>query len=407
MVIMSSTLSLKALPYKMIEDCDVEIVERKGQGHPDYLTDGASEAVSRELCKYYLQTFGTVLHHNVDKGLLVGGKANPFFGGGEVIEPIYLVVAGRAVTSVKKNGQDIPVPIGSIALKAIREFLSNNLRFLDVNRHVIINYMIKQGSTDLVKTFNAGHSIPIANDTSFGVSYAPLSQTEQLVLETERYLNSAPMKKQLPEVGEDIKVMGLRHDNSIVLTIAAPQISSLTPDLEHYLSVKEEIATRVADRAVKITDRDVRVCVNTADNIQDSVVYLTVTGTSAEHGDDGNTGRGNRINGLITPCRPMSMEATAGKNPINHVGKIYNVLAKQMADHIYSETSGIAEIYVKILSQIGKPITQPLITDVQLILEQNIALNNLKHEIEGIIEEDLLNIQNISEQVIAGQAPLF
>lgn len=407
MIIMSSTISLKALPYDMIEDCDVEIVERKGQGHPDYLTDGASEAVSRELCKYYLQTFGTVLHHNVDKGLLVGGKANPFFGGGEVIEPIYLVVAGRAVTSVKQNGQDTPVPIGSIALKAIREFLNDNLRFLDVNRHVIINYMIKQGSTDLVKTFNAGQSIPIANDTSFGVSYAPLSQTEQLVLETERFLNSASMKKRLPEVGEDIKVMGLRQNNSIVLTIAAPQISSLTPDLEHYLSVKEEVATRIADQAVKITDRDIRVYVNTADNIQDSVVYLTVTGTSAEQGDDGNTGRGNRINGLITPCRPMSMEAAAGKNPINHVGKIYNVLAKQMANHIYSETTGIAEIYVKILSQIGKPITQPLITDVQLVLEKNIALNNLKQEIESIIEEDLVNIQNISEQVIAGQASLF
>jgi S-adenosylmethionine synthetase len=404
---MSSTISLKALPHDTIEDCDVEIVERKGQGHPDFLTDGASEAVSRELCKYYLKTFGAVLHHNVDKGLLVGGKANPYFGGGEVIEPIYLVVAGRAVTTVKKNGQDIPVPIGSIALKAIREFLNNNLRFLDVNRHVIINYMIKQGSTDLIKTFDAGQAIPIANDTSFGVSYAPLSQTEQLVLETERYLNSPQMKKQLPEVGEDIKVMGLRQNNSIVLTIAAPQISSLTPDLEHYLSVKEDVVNHVADRASKITDRDISIFVNTADNIRNSVVYLTVTGTSAEQGDDGNTGRGNRINGLITPGRPMSMEAAAGKNPINHVGKIYNVLAKQLANQIYTKTNGIAEIYIKILSQIGKPITQPLITDVQLVLEKNIALTNLKYEIEGIIEENLINIQKISEQVIAGQATLF
>lgn len=404
---MSNTIRLKALSCDIIEDCDVEIVERKGKGHPDFLTDGASEAVSQELCKYYLATFGTVLHHNVDKGLLVGGKANPYFGGGEVIEPIYLIVAGRAVTTVNKNGQDIPVPIGSIALKAIREFLQNNLRFLDVDHHVIINYMIKQGSMDLVKTFDAGDAVPIANDTSFGVSYAPLSQTEQLVLETEQFLNSPQMKTCLPEIGEDIKVMGLRQNNSIVLTIAAPQISSLTPDLEHYLSVKEDVVNRVANQASKITTRDVDIFVNTADNISNSVVYLTVTGTSAEQGDDGNTGRGNRINGLITPCRPMSMEAAAGKNPINHVGKIYNVLAKQMANQIYSKTNGIAEIYVKILSQIGKPITQPLITDVQLILEKNIALNNLRYEIENIIEENLFNIQKISEQVIAGQVNLF
>jgi S-adenosylmethionine synthetase len=42
---------------------------------------------------------------------------------------------------------------------------------------------------------------------------------------------------------------------------------------------------------------------------------------------DAQFGRGNRINGLITPCRPMRLEAAAGKIPVTHVGKIYNVMA--------------------------------------------------------------------------------
>jgi S-adenosylmethionine synthetase len=390
-----------------MEERHVEIVERKGRGHPDYVIDGASEAVSRELCKYYLKEFGAVLHHNIDKGLLVGGKAHPVFGGGEVIDPMYLVVAGRAITNVSKNGVNTPIPIGSISLKAIRAFLKDTFRFLDVGRHVIIDYRIKQSSMDLVSNFDAGAGMPLSNDTSFGVCYAPLSQTERLVLEAESYLNSRKVKKELPEVGEDIKVMGLRKDSHILLTIAAPQISSLTPDLEHYVSVKEEVTNRVKDMATGITNRDVEVSVNTADDLERSIVYLTVTGTSAEQGDDGNTGRGNRVHGLITPCRPMSLEATAGKNPINHVGKIYNVLARQMSEKVYREVEGISEIYIKVLSQIGKPIDQPLMTDVQLIMNKGVPIDRVRGDVESIVDEGLVDICKISEDIIDGKILLF
>ena len=57
----------------------------------------------------------------------------------------------------------------------------------------------------------------------------------------------------------------------------------------------------------------------------ESGIYLTVTGLSAEQGDDGEVGRGNRVNGLITPSRAMSLEAAAGKNAVAHVGKLYNL----------------------------------------------------------------------------------
>jgi S-adenosylmethionine synthetase len=400
-------INIEQLRQQSIENKNIEIVERKGQGHPDYLIDGASEAVSKALCKYYNKKFGVVLHHNVDKGLLVGGRANPYFGGGEIIEPLNVIVAGRAITQVLKNGKLIPIPVGSIALEAINDFLEENLRFLDTTRHVISNYMIRQGSIDLIKNFETTQDMPLSNDTSFGVSYAPLSQTEKLVMEAERYLNSESVKRTLPEIGEDIKVMGLRKNKHVDLTIAGPLISSLTPDLNHYISIKEEIRNRVAALAEEIVEYPVTVYVNTADRPEKGNVYLTVTGTSAEQGDDGNTGRGNRIHGLITPGRPMSLEATAGKNPINHVGKIYNVLAIRLANKIYRDVNGIEEVYVKILSQIGEPIDQPMVADIQLIMKEKTHINNINAEIKSIVNEQLADIRSISIDIIEGKTMLF
>ncbi|MHA2263503.1 MAG: methionine adenosyltransferase, partial [Candidatus Thorarchaeota archaeon] len=53
----------------------VEIVERKGKGHPDTLCDKAAEELSIKLSEYYMEQFGGIQHHNVDKVLLVGGQS--------------------------------------------------------------------------------------------------------------------------------------------------------------------------------------------------------------------------------------------------------------------------------------------------------------------------------------------
>lgn len=400
-------INVESVSLIPIEEQTVEIVERKGRGHPDYIADSISEEVSHALSLYYLKNFGVVLHHNVDKSLVVGGRASPKFGGGEVDEPICLIVAGRTVTQVVKDGELVTIPVGCIAVGAMKEFLRHNLRFLDVERHIICNYMIRQGSTDLVKNFDASKEMPLSNDTSFGVGFAPLSETERIVYETETYLNSPKCKKELPEVGEDIKVMGLRRNNHIDITIAAPQISSLTPDLDHYLSVKADVRNLAYDLATKITERDVTVHVNTADNPEKGIVYLTVTGTSAEAGDDGNTGRGNRVHGLITPCRPMSLEAAAGKNPINHVGKIYNVLAGEIAQKISREVKGVQEVYVKLLSQIGKPIDQPMVADVQLLLGDGVSLDVVRGDVESLVDEQLSRIREVTDAVLAHKVMLF
>ncbi|MEM4604281.1 MAG: methionine adenosyltransferase [Pyrobaculum sp.] len=386
----------------------VEIVERKGQGHPDYIADGISEWVSRYLSRYYLENFGVILHHNVDKTLVVGGQAAPRFGGGEVLQPIYILVSGRATYEVKTRDGVVKVPLGPIVVKAARDWIKQNFRFLDPDLHVVIDYKIGQGSADLVGIYDLGaRTIPLANDTSVGVGYAPLTPLENLVYKTERLLNSRDFKAKYPEVGEDVKVMGVRVGKDIKLTVAAAIISRLTKDKSHYLSVKEDIKKSIEDMAAKIVpDYNVEVTINAADKPEYDIYYLTVTGTSAEHGDDGMTGRGNRANGLITPMRSMSLEAAAGKNPVSHVGKIYNVVAQRIADKIYAEVKGITEAYVEIVSQIGRPINEPKILNIEIIKEGELT-GETRREIEAIAREELEKIAYITEYILRGEVSLY
>jgi S-adenosylmethionine synthetase len=396
-----------------VKDMRVELVERKGLGHPDYIADAASEVASRALCKYYLKEFNTLLHHNLDKTLLVGGQASPRFGGGVVVEPIYIIVAGRATTDVRIGGATYQVPFGKLVVEAVKEWIKSNFRYLDPESHVIVDYKIRKGSTDLVAVFEKGkEQVPLANDTSIGVGFAPLSPLERLVYETERLLNSRDFKKKYPAVGEDIKVMGLRKDKHIVLTIATAIIDREVRDERDYKSIKNNVIEEVKALAHKIVpDYVVEVNVNTADIEEKGIYYITVTGTSAEHGDDGATGRGNRANGLITPMRPISLEATAGKNPVNHVGKIYNVLAKIIAEKVYKNYEHLfSDIYIEILSQIGKPINEPLIASVKAIPRDfNVTEipGHVKSDIISIVDEELSNVRKVTELILNDQVVLF
>lgn len=385
----------------VVEKQNIEIVERKGIGHPDTLADGLSEAVSAELSREYLDRFDNILHHNTDKVLIVGGSASPVFGGGEVNSPIYVVLAGRGTTQA--GGQSIPV--NDIAVDAAKEYLDESVRFLNVEGQVEINPRIGSGSMDLRSVFES-RGVPSANDTSIGVAYAPLSETERLALETERELNSEKVKEKFPAIGEDIKVMARREDGQIDLTVAMATVSSLIDDLDHYLYLKEEVTEYILDFTSDYTDRPTEVHVNTADDPDEGVVYYTVTGTSAEQGDDGMTGRGNRVNGLITFDRPMSLEAAAGKNPINHVGKIYNLLAKEIAQDI-SELGGVEEVFVRILSQIGEPIDRPKVLNIRLMPEEGVSVNSLRADAESIAEEWLEDISSLSERLVEGELRVF
>jgi S-adenosylmethionine synthetase len=348
---------LESLQQRPVEDQLVELVERKGVGHPDSVCDAIMEAISVELCRAYLNAFGSIQHHNIDKALLVAGRTSPALGGGSVDEPMRLIFGDRAIYDFK----GMSVPVGEIAEATAKTWIRGNLRFVNPDQHMIFQNEIKPGSPELTDIFSREEIG--ANDTSAGVGYAPLSETERLVLSTERYLNSTAFKAAYPEAGEDIKVMGYRHGRELVLTIALAFVDRFIFSEEDYFSRKAAIC----DELQSFVDRErgtltkVTVDVNTLDvpSRGESGMYLTVLGTSAEGADCGQVGRGNKVNGLIPFNRPMSTEAAAGKNPVSHVGKIYNLLSHKMADNVYRNVSGIREVYIWLCSQIGVAIDQP------------------------------------------------
>ena len=300
----------------------VEIVERKGIGHPDSVSDALAEEVSKALCRMYRKEFGHVLHHNTDETQIAAGEARPRFGGGTVVDPTYILLVGRATTHVGEGKDMKSLPCKPTALKAATEYLRKTFPNLVVNSDIILDAKLGMGSDDLTGVYKT--SGVLANDTSFGVGYAPYSITDRLTLETEEYINGV-MKKKLPETGQDVKVMCSRVDDKITMTIACAMVDKYIPDPSHYRSAIEQMYDLVTDNALKIIgdeNVDYKLEINTGDNYDNGVYYLTCTGLSQEMGDDGSVGRGNRCNGLITPYRPMSMEATSGKNPITHIGKI-------------------------------------------------------------------------------------
>ena len=397
---MSRNIHVEKIKHTPIESQRIEIVERKGVGHPDSMADGFAEAVSRGLCKEYIKKFGTILHHNTDQVEVVAGRSHPAFGGGELISPIYVLLVGRAT----KEFNNVKIPTDVVAIKSAKQYLKDVLPDIhNCDNSVIVDCKLGEGSTDLRSVFQRGVA-PMSNDTSFGVGHAPFSDVENIVYNTERFMVEE-LKHSFPSIGTDIKVMGMRNKENITLTVACAMIDSHIDDINHYYTLKSDIKEMIKLNASLYTDRDIKVYLNTADN-EDSV-YLTVTGTSAEMGDDGSVGRGNRCNGLITPNRPMSMEATSGKNPINHVGKIYNLLSNQIAKDIAANVDRIEDVYIKILSQIGSRIDQPLTASMQFITKGNVNLNRIERESTEIIDKWLEDITKITEMTTKGELATF
>lgn len=400
---MKRNIKIEGLRQIPLEQQEIELVERKCIGHPDSMADGIAESISRALCKAYFEECGAILHHNTDQGEIVAGESIPRFGGGKVLKPIYILLDGRAT----KHFNGIDIPTDSIAVGAARNYLRENLTNINLERDVIVDCKLGTGSTDLRDVFRpCDNKVPRANDTSFGVGHAPFSETETIVMESSEYIDNI-LRPEFPAIGQDIKIMGLRDGNDITLTVACAIVDRYCAGMKEYIEYKEILKVRLENLAKKHTGRKVSVHINTADDIDNGSVFLTVTGTSAEMGDDGSVGRGNRCNGLITPNRPMSMEATSGKNPINHIGKIYNILSTQLAKECVAKVDGIEEIYIRLLSQIGMPIDQPLVASVQVLPKPGYELQAITRDIDVIVNDGLANITCVTEKVIKGEIRTF
>ena len=352
----------------------VEIVERKGLGHPDTICDAIAEAVSIQLSQAYQQSFGHILHHNIDKCLLVAGQVHLRLGGGRVLHPMRLILGDRASFGSPKR----EIPVADIAIETARKWIKSHLPHVNPDRHMTYQIELQPTSAELGAIFDRGPGVLPANDTSAGVGYAPLTPTEQLVLDLERYVNGSRFKRAFPETGEDVKVMAVRIHRNLSLTMAMPFLAKHITTDKIYFALK----TRALHNVQRFIQEQSHGCkrVDVVMNALDCPgqglkgMYLTLLGTSAEQGDSGQVGRGNRVCGVIALNRPMSGEAAAGKNPVSHIGKVYNVWARELAVRAHGQIPGIRDVTVWMVSRIGVPVNQPLVVSAQVGVKKGYSL---------------------------------
>jgi S-adenosylmethionine synthetase len=400
---MNTTLTpnviVKPLSRDPIDRQEYEMCEHKGIGHPDTITDAVCEAASRELSLAYRERFGQILHHNLDKGLLIAGSSAPRFGGGTIIEPMKIIICGRATT---RGGK---IDVREIAIAAAQCYLQRHIR-CDPD-HFTIETEIKEGSGNLKAVMPGRRETVLANDTSFGVGFAPYSRLEQIVLRLAEVLKSDEFRRNFPAAGDDFKIMAHRSGSHgvPVMTVALAMIDKHVQSPGHYFLLKQAILDRLLSSLA--TPAEIRINVLDDVNSKDEHgIYLTVTGLSAEMGDDGQVGRGNRASSLITPNRAMSLEAVAGKNPVSHVGKIYNVMATLMARDIHENIEAVEEINVLLLSAIGRPIGQPQAAVAELSVKGGITAT-LDGRVRAIVHRWLTNTDQVTDLVLSQKAPVF
>ena len=382
---------------QFIEDMSVEMVERKGIGHPDSLCDGIAERISVEYTTWCQENLGVLLHHNFDKVQLVAGEVEVGYGGGHLLKPIRIQIAGRGTPTFQ--GQK--VPMDTIAIQAAKQHVRETMRYLDPDKHMVIDSYAGRGAGEL--QYVVDHVT--ANDTSFGVSHWPRSGLEHTVYETAQFINY-DLINQFP-VGEDVKVMGLRRGDEMTLTIAMPFIATQIQNAAQYEEIKRAAEAAIQDYASQLDERKVKVMVDTADDVANGAVYLTLTGTSAEMGDDGEVGRGNRVNGVIAPFRSTSLEAPCGKNPISHVGKVYNLLALLAAQDIVDQVPAVKEVTVYLLSQIGAPLDQPLVANALVRPTDGVLTPVIQEEVQAVLDERLANVGDIRMCILNCEQSLF
>lgn len=378
-----------------------EIVERKGIGHPDTICDLVMNQISVDLSKLYLKETGAIQHHNMDKALLVAGQSESNFGGGKIIKPIKMILGDRATFDV--DGKRLP--IGEIAINSAKRWFEKNIRFVN-EEHVKYQIEIGVTSKELSSIFENPSSFA-ANDTSVLVGYAPFTETESIVLNTEQHINSKQFKDNFPESGEDVKVMGFRDTNHVDLTIATAFVDRFISSENQYFQKKEEMLQEIDEFLKKNYDMRITAKMNCLDSKNKGLsgLYLTVLGTSADGADSGQVGRGNMASRVISPSRPAGSEATAGKNPVSHIGKIYNALSFKIANEIHTKVSGLDEVCVWMYNVIGSPVNEPRAVIVQPTITGQLQ-NAERNQINEIVEKNLQNIQEFCNELISGKYPI-
>ena len=395
------TVSVEALRQPPVAARRIELVERKGLGHPDTMCDRLVEAIAVALNRMYRERTGAILHYNIDKALLAAGQCDKAFGRGRVTQPMMLFVGDRA--TFEADGQKLPVE--ATMRQAVDAWVAAHLPHVRPGQDLDVRSVLAPGSVELRRIFAATGSI-VSNDTSGASGHAPFSPTEAIVLGVEQFLNGREFKARFPDTGEDVKVFGARTDDRLCLTVAMPLLCSATASEAAYFARKEDILAALAGAF-----RDAPLALEWRLNNLDArgggagSVYLTVTGTSAEDADSGQVGRGNRVSGLIAFARPAGGEAAAGKNAVAHAGKIYSVLSQRLAQRIHRRCPELLETYVHLAARIGEPIDRPW-AGVQVVLPGELALADVEATIRDEVEAEIARLPAFREELARGEHPV-
>ena len=216
--------------------------------------------VSIELSKLYLKETGAIQHHNMDKTMLVAGKAENKFGGGKILKPMKLILGDRATFDV--NGRTLP--IGDFVKETAKCWFEKNLRHVKEEN---LEFQLEIGPTskELQSIFKTPKNIA-ANDTSALVGYAPFTDTESIVLQTEQYINSKSFKSEFAAAGEDVKVMGFRNNNQLDLTVAIAFVDKYVESEKDYFAKKQEMTQAITEFATKKSRFQVQTAINCLDS---------------------------------------------------------------------------------------------------------------------------------------------
>lgn len=397
-----------------IESRPYEFVERKGSGHPDTLSDRLAEYLSAKYSKYTKERFGAVLHHNFDKLGLLGGASDVGFGYGELVRPIKVLVNGRASN---RFGDDI-IDTSDLLRRWVVEFMTHEFPTLNESNLDIYMNLSTQSSPGKTKEENnlkkssrkywfeprGLQDLPelsrlFSNDTSMGVGFYPYTKLENLVLRIENTLNSYAFRREHQWIGSDIKIMGFRFKDEYKITMCVPQIGRYVQSLDEYKNNIQTIRGFILSIFNEFDIKNGELNINTRDNYEKVELYLTAIGSSIESGDEGLVGRGNRIQGIIAPMRPMSMEGAAGKNPVYHIGKLYYIAAQKISEQIYNSFNISND--VALVSQSGRDLLDPWLVFIRL----PIGFNKTK-EIEDLVMKQIADIPLITEELLDHKIPL-
>jgi S-adenosylmethionine synthetase len=103
----------------------------------------------------------------------------------------------------------------------------------------------------------------------------------------------------------------------------------------------------------------------------------------------------------------MSLEAAAGKNPVSQVGKIYNVLSRQIAESVVGEVEDVTRAQCVMVGQIGAPVTRPALVAVNVAASDGRRASELRDPIEAIAADRIARIPALVEDFVSGNIDLF